>query len=354
LNLFDMLRRKDANLVVDGEVALGKRRDRGETWRGLYLNRNSCFRILDVRRFASLRAFPESCGWTVDTPEGTSVRVSVACPNGEVVGSRTFEGSGTPVLIPWPDFVPGPVDLLVERLGEGAEPVFFCAHRALSRQWLLDAAIGSGIEIGPGPQPQVLPQEDRRVSYLEQMPPEEWNRLYNAGGKYQVRPELWQNYIVGDASDLPIEDGTLDFIFGSHVFEHLANPIGHLERWRRKLAPGGKVICVVPDLAGTKDSLQERSSLGEWVDEFEREIWGPTESHYRRHLRRDASDKAVVAAMERRESIHVHYYDNVNCRDLLEFAVRRLNYADYVIKHTPNHKDFHFILQNGDDGSGRP
>ena len=182
------------------------------------------------------------------------------------------------------------------------------------------------------------------VSYLEQMPPEEWNRLYNGGGKYQTRPELWDNYIVGDAHDLPVADASLDFIFSSHVFEHLANPIGHLRRWRTKLRPGGKLICVVPYLNGTKDAIQERSTMAEWLAEDEAELWKPALHHYMRHLRRTADDKKLQAAMNRDESIHVHYYDNINCQLILDHAVQALGYADYMIEHTPNHKDFHFIL----------
>jgi hypothetical protein len=63
-------------------------------------------------------------------------------------------------------------------------------------------------------------------------------------------------------------------------------------------------------------------------------------------LRRTADDKKLLALMERMESIHVHYYDNLNCQMLLDFAVRELGYADYIIEHTPNHKDFYFVLVN--------
>ena len=137
------------------------------------------------------------------------------------------------------------------------------------------------------------------------------------------------------------------FIFGSRVFEHLANPLGHLKRWHAKLVSGGKIICVVPDLAGTHDAVQERSTLSEWLAELDAEVWQPTEHHYSRHLRREPANKHVRTAMEQERSIHAHYYDNINCRDLLEYAVRELGYADFVIEHTPNHKDFHFVLQNG-------
>ena len=349
MNLFELLRRNDRALVIDGEVSLAKTQINHEIWRGLRLAPGARFRIVDARRFASFRAFSDSCGWVLFAPHGTALRLSIVrSGEDECLGSRMFEeGHFQPLLIPWPKAVMGKVDLVAESIGTSSEGLFVAGHRALSRQWMFDMAVGKGIEIGPGPQPQLLPQDGRQISYLEQMPPEEWNGLYNRSGKYPVRPDLWSNYFVGNASDLPVRDGSLDFIFGSHVFEHLANPLGHLKRWHAKLASGGKIICVVPDLAGTHDAAQERSTLSEWLAELDADVWQPTEHHYSRHLRREAASKHVRIAMEQGRSIHAHYYDNINCRDLLEYAVRELGYADYVIEHTPNHKDFHFVLQKG-------
>ena len=348
MNLFELLRRNDRALVIDGDVSLAKTQIDNQTWRGLRLGQGAAFRIVDARRFASFRAFSESCGWVLFARPGTALRLSVVQSDEDKwLGSRVYEGEFQSLLIPWPKAVMGRVDLLAESIGNSSEGLFVAGHKALSRQWMIDMAVGNGIEIGPGPQPQILPQDGRRVSYLEQMPPEEWNRLYNRSGKYPVRPDLWSNYFVGNASELPVPDGSLDFIFGSHVFEHLANPLGHLKRWHTKLASGGKIICVVPDLAGTHDAVQERSALSEWLAELDAEVWQPTEHHYSRHLRREPSNKHVRMAMEQERSVHAHYYDNINCRDLLEYAVRELGYADYVIEHTPNHKDFHFVLQKG-------
>ncbi|MEO6359671.1 MAG: methyltransferase domain-containing protein [Sphingomicrobium sp.] len=306
----------------------------------------AAFMIPDVRRFVSFRAFPSTCGWMVEAPDHCSVKVSfLRHDTREELSSRLFSGAFQPLLLPWPHAFTGPLDLRVEVVGNSKKAAFVANHRALSREWLFAQAIGKGVEIGPGPQPQILPSESVDVSYVEQMPPEEWNRLYNGGGKYPVRPELWSNYIVGEASNLPVPDHSLNFIFGSHVFEHLANPIGHLKRWQQKLAPGGKVICVVPDLAGTKDSIQEHSTLEEWRVEYEEEFWLPTERHYVRHLRFPAEHEIVREAMNRNESIHVHYYDNQNCQLLLDYAVKELGYEDYVMQHTPNHKDFHFVIR---------
>lgn len=348
-----MFIRQDRVLKVSGDVVAAKHVRLKELWRGLDAGAGASFTIPDVRRFVNFRNFPAHCGWMIETTGGLEVKVSfLDSDTGAERSSRIYAGGFQLMYLPWPKAVSGALDLKVTvspapprklwRKPKGR--VFIANHRVLSRNWLLAAAVGTGVEIGPGPQPQILPKEGVEVSYLEQMPPEEWNRLYNGGGRFPVRPELWKNYIIGDASDLPVEDSSLDFIFGSHVFEHLANPIGHLNRWKSKLAPGGKVICVVPDLGGTKDAVQDRSSVEEWRKEAREETWLPIARHYVRHLRRPAKDEIVRNAIERNESIHVHYYDNINCQQLLDIAVNELGYTDYAIQHTPNHKDFHFIL----------
>lgn len=346
-----MLNRGDRNLEVAGDVIMAKHLRLDDMWRGLDLGPGASFTIRDVRRFVNFRAFPADCGWMVETPGRLEARIAfLDGATGAELSARTYAGPFQQLSLPWPRGFHGALDLRVSVSGDiGGRTkgrVFVANHRALSRDWLLEAATGRGVEIGPGPQPQILPSEKVDVSYLEQMPPEEWNRLYNRGGKFPVRPELWKNYIIGEASDLPVDAASLDFIFGSHVFEHLANPIGHLRRWKDKLRPGGKVICVVPDLAGTKDALQVRSTIGEWREEEAAEVWLPLERHYVRHMRRPASDEIVRRAIKRNESIHVHYYDNINCQMLLDLAVGELGYSDYIIEHTPNHKDFHFVLRS--------
>jgi Methyltransferase domain len=344
LNLSDLALRSDVNLQLAGDVTVAKRVYPDGTWRGLSMQPETSFRIPDIRRFVTFRHFPRQIGWMMDVPAGGEALVRLVSQNGQALGEVSFgEGIG-PVTIPWPAAPCGQVDLEVTFTGRKSSPLFVANHRLLSRDWLYDHCAGRGVEIGPGPAPQILPQPDRDVFYLEQMPAEEWNRLYNGGGKYPVRPELWSNYIVGEASDLPVPDGSLDFIFGSHVFEHLANPIGHLQRWHAKLKPGGKVAMVVPDLHGTKDAVHHRCSLDSMIDEWRRDIWLPEPAHYSRHLRRGLDDRRLIALMERGESIHVHYFDNINCQQMLDYAVRELGYVDYVINHTPNHKDFHFLL----------
>lgn len=354
MNLFDMVRRDDSNLVASGEVIADKRSMFDGAWRGVRLAPGAELRLKDVLRFYPLAAMPDYCGWyAVSLGSLGSARLEVAVTakdSDEVISEWSTEADSTPrpVRIPWGfdnRLPPAGYDLVLRNSGLGQSgPVFIAVHRVLSRATLIQGARGNGVEIGPGPHPQIRPSATTSVAYVEQMPPEEWNRLYNAQGKYKVDPSLWQYYRIGDAAELPVEDASLDFIFSSHVFEHLSNPFGHLRRWRKKLKPGGLVLAVVPDLCGTKDALHRPSEMWEWQEEDAGEIWEPTLRHYTRHVTKNMSGQDPKEVMAQRRSIHAHYFTNQSMRCLLEHACAQLGYAWFKIEHTTNHKDFHFML----------
>lgn len=348
MNLFETVRRKDKNVVTSGEVVLAEGAVAGERWRGINISGGSNLRILDARRFYSLRGQPDTCGWRIAVPKGLSFEIAFENPQTGQILSRWSQGPTTTpetVRLPWPKMPWAGFDLVLSIKGDPSQHVFLAVCRALSRDWLYQAATGTGIEIGPGPVPQILPKPDVQVSYLEQMPPEEWDRLYNTGDKFPRRPELWSNYVVGDAHNLPVPDNSIDFIFGSHVFEHLANPLGHLERWRRKLRPGGKVLCVIPDLNGTKDALQTPTGPVDWLAEYHAEQWEPTPEQYARYFRKPLESPEVQKALADRFSIHVHFYTNTNCQQLLTYACEQFGYTSFDMEWTPNSKDFHFMLR---------
>ncbi len=51
----------------------------------------------------------------------------------------------------------------------------------------------------------------------------------------------------GDAMALPEHDGAgWPYIFSSHCLEHLADPVGALQHWRERLAPGGTLFLYLP------------------------------------------------------------------------------------------------------------
>jgi len=63
---------------------------------------------------------------------------------------------------------------------------------------------------------------------------------------------------VGTLDALPFEDGAFDLITLKHTLEHVAAPLQALSELRRVLAPGGRLLVVVPDAAYWKRSLMRR------------------------------------------------------------------------------------------------
>ncbi len=73
--------------------------------------------------------------------------------------------------------------------------------------------------------------------------------------------------IIGEADELPIASGSLDYVLTSHVFEHLCNPMKALAEWHRVLRPGGIIYTIVPlRNAHPPDASRPISRLDEIVE----------------------------------------------------------------------------------------
>ena len=353
-----MVKRGDRNTVATPACKLAKRRVEGEVWRGLDLHpdENPQFKLRVPHRWFPLRSRPRFCGWYAIADRK---RFSKASSSGSLICRIEWDGattaqielalgdSPTAIEIPWPEGAiehRSRLELVLHAPASTPGPVFVAVHKALDRDILLDLATGDGVEIGPGPKPQVKPSRGTSVHYVEQMPPDEWHRRYNKTGKFNRDTSLWDHYLVGEANRLPVDPGSLDFVFSSHVFEHLADPIGHLRHWCSKLRAGGRVLAVVPDLGSTKDYVFHPTSLDELLLEDSMKLQSPTLEHYRHWVEGRGTGQDPESLMAQRWSIHVHYYTKSNITDLLEYAVSGLRFFRYEIWHEPNHKDFYFSL----------
>lgn len=236
-------------------------------------------------------------------------------------------------------------DLVVEVPRDSRRPMFLGVHQLLDRSVLYALCKGRGVEVGPGPKPQILPGPRVDVSYVEQSTPEDWTRLYGKDTKTPVDPSLWNRYVVGNADNIPVAPQSLDFIFSSHVIEHLANPLGHLKYWNSLLRKGGTVTAVIPDMEGCKDFVFTPSTAQEISEEF---LAGDMEvrlHHYERWTAHRAPDKQATEVLATGRSIHVHFYTPSSMRSLLRDNCAAMGFKSSEVIATPNHKDFFIVLK---------
>lgn len=128
---------------------------------------------------------------------------------------------------------------------------------------------------------------------------------------------------VGDATELnDIADGSYELVLGSHVLEHIANPIKALRTWMRVLAPNGLILQVVPHGRMTFDKHRPITELDHFIADFRS---GTTESDQTHHdevrlLSTETHSDAwfVEAALHR--GVHHHVFDTKSVLALFEYV----------------------------------
>jgi SAM-dependent methyltransferase len=236
-------------------------------------------------------------------------------------------------------------DLVIRLPENGGPSVFFGVHRLLKRKVLYSRCRGAGVEIGPGPAPQILPGARTAVRYVEQATPEAWQELYGKDRKLRVDSSAWQHYVMGNADAIPAGPESLDFIFSSHVVEHLANPLGHLAYWATLLKTGGVVAAVIPDHTGCKDYVFSASTMDELEREYRLGSMSPTLSHYGRWARHRAPNTDPQEILDSGRSIHVHFYTPESMERILEKMHGKLGFRRFTVTGEHNHKDFFILLE---------
>lgn len=100
--------------------------------------------------------------------------------------------------------------------------------------------VGHGIDIGCGPDP--LGTQKLYRAWPAMLSCDEWDQE------------------DGDAQVMEgVEPESYDFVYASHLLEHVIDPLATLKRWWEILKPGGHLILVVPD-----------------EDMYEQGVWPPT------------------------------------------------------------------------------
>jgi SAM-dependent methyltransferase len=347
MNLFYLIANRNVRFARSRKVAKMRIEHNGLTWRGVKVGSGGgSVYIESATDCQPFRSRPGTVGWHAKALDGDTEVAVRFIAGGKTVGKRRLTvaaGAFEPIVLPWPvEPFSSPLDL--EIYCTGPAPVFLATHFELDRKILFDRCKGRGVELGPGPNPHIRPSEDTDVFYVEQKHPDEWVKLYGDHYRMDFDTALESRYVVGEAHEIPVPPESLDFIYCSHVFEHLVNPIGHLEIWSRLLRKGGEVLMVIPDYIGSKDYLAEPSTMEVCIAEFRDGGFSPSLGHYARYAQARNLPGNGQKLFDSKSSIHMHYYSNENMRALLEYSRTLNHFQQYSILHSENAKDFHVII----------
>ena len=354
MNLYDLVRRKDRAVVVTGSVESGELKRPTGAMRVVRFAPGAALRVCSAHEAQCFLEFCADPGWRVtgDSDWSVSVEIESALGRATLTTANGSASSEIDLKLSWPIPVPPRFDLVV-RAGP-ALPLLLLVGPLLSpRAAILPLLRGRGVEVGPGLNPVVRPQPGVDVRYVEKMHPREWAATYAKRELTKEEMSLWDHYTVDSARYLTgFDNGSLDFIFSNHVFEHLVDPIGTLLRWWDKLAPGGLLAGVVPDTRFTFDWRQPPWGIADVRAQLGMEADEPTQAMYERWCRYTAAPKSTPQTLRARNySIHVNYLTPGLMRQILDDVVFQLEQRGQAapdgmfLQSTINGKDFSFLLR---------
>ncbi len=387
MNLYDMARRGDRMLdAADGSISACVLKLAAGTQRAVRMPGDARVRLRHAHEATCLQATPMDPGWVMHAMGQGHVRIWLEANDREPVllaDTAEHDGNaadvtsqavplalgwrarlarriaGTPVVVPpprptssrqvplqlsWPVRMPSAYDLVLESVGDEVALAVGPLHDV--RRGILDALRGNGVEVGPGANPAVIDSESRSVRYVEKMSAIEWARLYPKDALDADVIARWSQYTIASAEALDgIEPASLDFIFSSHVLEHLVNPLQVLQNWWRRLAPGGGIVGVVPDARYSFDLRQPMTTLDELQAQHAAGTHERSEAMYHRWCRHTSPDADIASLRARDYAIHVNYFSPES------FGVMLRAFADLVdtpggafIDQFRNGKDFAFAV----------
>ena len=125
---------------------------------------------------------------------------------------------------------------------------------------------GRGLEIGAGYAPFFPKAKGHRVESVDHASADELRRKYAELGQDTSRIEEVDYVWRGEPLDEVVpHHGAYDYIFGSHVLEHLPDPVAFFNACDRLLKPSGVLVLIVPDKRYCFDVFRPIASTGDLV-----------------------------------------------------------------------------------------
>lgn len=355
MNLHDMVRRHDRMLeLVEGTVEASVLKLPSGTQRAVRFSAGARLRLRDAHSATCLQDTPHAPGWVVHAQTGTQFQVCLESAGSEprllanVAPATPKEvtpkppglrnrlaaylqgksSSSTPVApklrpVPlnvyfdWPLRMPASYDILLT-CGD-AEVAVGIGPLLDMRRELLPVLRGNGVEVGPGGNPALQSDATRSVRYVEKMSAPDWAKTYPKVKLDKAVRARWADYAIAPAEQLDgFGPGSLDFIFSSHVLEHLVNPLQVLQNWWRCLAPGGVIAAVVPDARYSFDLRQPITSTDALLSQHLAGGHERTAAMYEQWCRHTAPEVDIANLRARDYAIHVNYFSPASVRAMLE------------------------------------
>lgn len=77
---------------------------------------------------------------------------------------------------------------------------------------------------------------------------------------------------INDATSLPIVGEKYDFVFASHILEHIANPLKAIQEWIKVIKPNGYLILILPEKSVTFDHLRNVTPFTKILSQFHNNV----------------------------------------------------------------------------------
>lgn len=140
---------------------------------------------------------------------------------------------------------------------EPTEPLSIFPESAMAHKY----CVGKGLEIG-GAAHNPFGLKTLNVDFTDSMETEfkkEEIRLCGRAMKVDI---------IAYGDNIPLPDGSQDFVVSSHVLEHFPDPIKALLEWDRLIRPDGIIFMIIPHKERTFDKHQARISLQHLIEDF--------------------------------------------------------------------------------------
>ncbi|MEM7327819.1 MAG: methyltransferase domain-containing protein [Pseudomonadota bacterium] len=354
MNLYDLIKRKDRWLDIQGPVSLAEPRIDGHRQRAIALGSGARIRLKNAHGAFALRRHTFGIMWHVVGIDGDPAidvdacieNISHPCSRVEPSGTKNLFGIQSPVemLVKIPDDVGDEFDLQIRC--DGGSAMLIVGPLLSMIQRVTEKLKGRGMELGPGLNPQIKPSAKINVSYIEQTPPDEWSRLYNTEIPATLTPKLQSLYRI-DSATAPagIKDKSVDFVFSNHVCEHFANFGQVLLNWAEKLKPGGRFCGVVPDCRFSFDYRQTPTQLEEIIKWQQKGGYDIPVEAYEKWCQNTEPRHNVENLKARGYSIHISYFTPESLSSILQHYCQLGAFSSFSIWCVSNGRDIGFSVQ---------